>query len=77
MAQATEELTTGQVLVDEGSAETLPQDSRWRRAIFPTAFLVGVVVLWEIASRATDVPAYILPAPTAIAERLVRSWGLL
>ena len=77
MAQATEELTTGQVLVDEGSAETVPQDSRWRRALFPTAFLVGVLVLWEIASRAADVPDYILPAPTAIGERLVRSWAIL
>lgn len=77
MAEVTEELTSEQVLVDPGSAETLPNDSYWRRAFFPTAFLVAVVVLWEIASRATDVPAYILPAPTAIAERLVRSWGIL
>jgi NitT/TauT family transport system permease protein len=77
MAEAAEELTGEQVLVDADSAETLPGDNRWRRALFPTAFLVAIVVLWEIVSRATDVPAYILPAPSAIGERLVRSWDIL
>jgi NitT/TauT family transport system permease protein len=76
MAQATEELT-GKQLVDADSAETVESTSAWRRAIFPTVFLVALVVLWEIAARVTDVPRYILPAPTEIAERLVRSFPLL
>jgi NitT/TauT family transport system permease protein len=75
--QAAEELTAAQALVDPGSAETVAHESTWQRALFPSAFLLAVLVLWEIASRVTDVPAYILPAPTAIAERLVRSWAIL
>lgn len=43
----------------------------------PAAFLVLLLVIWEIAARVGDVPEYILPAPTAIAERVGRSWDTL
>lgn len=76
MAQVTDELS-GARLVDEESAEAVESSSAWRRALFPALFLLGIVVLWEVAARVTDVPRYILPAPTEIAERIVRSWPIL
>ena len=32
--------------------------------------LVVLVVMWEIACRAFQVPSYLVPAPSAIAEKL-------
>jgi NitT/TauT family transport system permease protein len=76
MTQATDELRATQ-LVDADSAEELETSSPFRRALFPTLFLVALIVLWEVISRVTEVPRYILPAPSEIGERLVRSWALL
>jgi NitT/TauT family transport system permease protein len=36
----------------------------------PVAFGIGVLVLWELAVRITGVPAFLLPAPSAIAEQI-------
>lgn len=77
MAQATEKPESARQLVDADSVEAIELGPNWRRAIFPTLFLVAIVVLWEIATRVTEVPRYILPAPTEIAARLVRSWDIL
>jgi NitT/TauT family transport system permease protein len=77
MAQATEKLEAVHELVDADSGEALESGTNWRRALFPTLFLVFIVVLWELAAQLTEVPRYILPPPTAIAERLVRSWAIL
>ncbi len=51
--------------------------ARAAQRILPAAFLLLLIVLWEIVAAIGDVPQYILPAPTAIAERLVRSWDTL
>jgi NitT/TauT family transport system permease protein len=78
MAQATDELRAKGDLVDRGSAEDLAPGGRpWQQSVFPVAFLASLVAIWEAAARFTDVPQYILPAPTAIADRLIRSWALL
>lgn len=45
--------------------------------LLPAAFLLALIVIWEIVARFGSVPVYILPAPTAIAERMVRSWANL
>jgi NitT/TauT family transport system permease protein len=45
--------------------------------VYPTVFIAAVIVLWEIVARVTDVPAYILPAPLRIGERLVSSAPIL
>jgi NitT/TauT family transport system permease protein len=47
------------------------------RRLLPAVFLFLLIVIWEIVALAGSVPEYILPAPTAIAERVVRSWGTL
>jgi NitT/TauT family transport system permease protein len=78
MAQATDELRAKGDLVDSGSAEQVAPGGRpWQQTVFPVVFLASLVAIWEAAARFTDVPQYILPAPTAIAERMVRSWALL
>lgn len=49
----------------------------WLTALLPTGFLLLLVVIWELAARYTEVPEYILPAPTAIMARLFDSWNIL
>lgn len=49
----------------------------WLTALLPAGFLLLLVVVWELAAMYTDVPEYILPAPTAIVGRLFQSWGVL
>lgn len=50
---------------------------RITRAVLPFAFIIAVLVLWEIVSELTSVPEYILPAPTAIFARIISSWAIL
>lgn len=45
--------------------------------LLPAAFMVVLLVIWEIVARLGSVPEYILPAPTAIGARVVSSWGTL
>ena len=44
-----------------GAARRLASD-----AVVPTATLLGVLVVWEIATRAFHIPRFIVPAPSAI-----------
>jgi ABC-type nitrate/sulfonate/bicarbonate transport system permease component len=39
--------------------------------------LAGLALLWEVGAQVGDVPEWQLPAPSAILEELVVSWGLL
>lgn len=50
---------------------------RLARLAWPGSTLVVGLVAWEACTRGGLVPPYILPAPTAIAERLVQSGPLL
>jgi NitT/TauT family transport system permease protein len=44
---------------------------RHATTILPIAFLLAILVIWELISQYTDAfPDYILPAPTAILERM-------
>lgn len=45
--------------------------------LLPAAFMIVLLVIWEIVARLGSVPEYILPAPTAIGARVVSSWGTL
>ena len=38
-------------------------------------FGLGALVLWELVVRATGVPEFLLPAPSAIAQQLVAAFG--
>lgn len=49
----------------------------WLTALLPAGFLLLLVVIWELAANYTNVPEYILPAPTSIVSRMFHSWGVL
>ncbi len=42
-----------------------------------TLLLVALMLIWELAARAVDLPAYVLPAPSAIALALAENFSLL
>jgi NitT/TauT family transport system permease protein len=51
---------------------------RHRTKILPFAFLLALLIVWELISQYTDwFPDYVLPAPTAIVERMWDSASLL
>jgi NitT/TauT family transport system permease protein len=51
---------------------------RHQTKILPTVFLLAVLVIWELISQYTDwFPDYVLPAPTAILERMWNDAALL
>lgn len=45
--------------------------------VAPVATLVLLVLVWEIWVRVSDIPQFLLPAPSAIWESLVDNFGLL
>lgn len=49
------------------------RDRWWERFIPPIIFLVVVLVVWEGAVRLFDMPAWLLPAPSRIFQRFLRS----
>jgi NitT/TauT family transport system permease protein len=62
------------------SPEALAAAARRRRRLeawLPWLVIIGMFVIWEIACIAFDVPVFILPAPTVIAESMVKWWSPL
>lgn len=51
--------------------------ANWRVWIYPTVFLVALVLFWELLARLEVVEPYILPAPTAVLDRMVSDWSVL
>lgn len=49
----------------------------WKAWVYPGAFLIVLVAIWEGVARAEMVPPYILPAPSAVVERMVSDWSIL
>ena len=52
----------------------------WRRTIEragPVLLVMALVALWQILTRAFDVPNFLLPAPTDIARLMVAEWPLI
>jgi NitT/TauT family transport system permease protein len=43
----------------------------------PTLAVVVVVAVWAAVVRIFDIPDYLLPAPQAVAARIVKEWALL
>ncbi len=59
------------------SAEALAEAARRRRRLenaLPWIVTVGMFVVWELVVIIFDVPVFILPAPSAIAESMVKWW---
>jgi len=59
-------------------AVPVPQVLRALGAISPAVWtLIAVILIWEVAVRITDVPVYILPSPSRIAQEFVVYWPRL
>jgi NitT/TauT family transport system permease protein len=43
----------------------------------PILLIAVLVVLWEILTRAFEVPNFLLPAPTDVARLMVAEWPLI
>ncbi len=54
-----------------------PEDRRWRRWLLPFGSLAVFLLVWEAGVRLAEVPAGLLPPPSAVAGTLVREWRLL
>jgi ABC-type nitrate/sulfonate/bicarbonate transport system permease component len=46
-------------------------------ALYPVVTIISIVAIWEIIVRAADVPAYIIPAPSAVAIAFVSDRALI
>ena len=50
---------------------------RMLRIALPVIVLALGVAIWEIAVRAENIPAYVLPSPSLILKTLIADWTLL
>src|SRR5262249_62183251 len=51
--------------------------ARIAAVVAPTCVVLGLLAIWEAATRAFDVPAFLLPAPSAILASMRANAGLL
>lgn len=59
------------------SAESLAEAARRRRRLenaLPWLVIAGMFLVWEAACRLFSIPPFILPAPSLIAESMVKWW---
>lgn len=66
-------------VLDPASTEDKPGLGRSRllRVAVPAIMLGLTLLLWEVYVRVNAVPPYILPAPSLVAQTLVKDWGTL
>lgn len=64
----------------ENSAEEKLAARSWRRGIEragPVLLIVFLLILWQVLTRAFDVPKFLLPAPTDVAMLIADEWPLI
>ena len=64
----------------ENPARDQPPARNWRRTIEragPALLIALLVVLWQVLTRALDIPNFLLPAPTDIARLMIDEWPLI
>jgi len=50
---------------------------RFVRILLPIAVFAAFLAAWEAVVRMNDIPAYVLPAPSAVLSTLIADWGIL
>ncbi len=57
-------------------AEVVAAAIRRRRLlrVLPWIVIAGIVAVWEVAARVFDIPKFVLPAPSVIAQSIVTWW---
>lgn len=58
---------------DDQPGEIASAERLWDRLIPPFVFLIVVLILWEGAVRGLDMPAWLLPAPSRIFQRFLKT----
>lgn len=61
----------------KANASRSPTIARLRSILPPLALFLLVIVAWEAAVRLLEIPKFLLPAPSAIAARVVSDWRSL
>src|SRR5882724_10108003 len=63
----------------EEAPKEAPAARNWRRIERASPFLLiaALIVLWQVLTRAFEVPNFLLPAPTDIAVLMVAEWPLI
>src|SRR5215813_10222354 len=51
--------------------------ARIRNVLYPVGVVLGVLVIWEVGTRMLEVPAFLLPPPSAIAVSFIANASLL
>ena len=68
---------------DLSHAENAARDQRppatgaAHRARRPYLLVIVLIILWQVLTRAFDVPKFLLPAPTDVARLMVEEWPLI
>jgi NitT/TauT family transport system permease protein len=60
-----------------GTSSTQPSLPKAVRVLMPIGVILAALVLWEVLVRVNQIPHYILPAPTLVAQTLVANFGSL
>src|SRR5262249_25449883 len=61
----------------EGSRARRGRGARFRQILYPFGVGIGLLVVWEAGTRILDVPAFLLPPPSAIAVSFIANSSLL
>ena len=82
MAEAERSLSRSSAVgVAEPQASTEHSRRQWRvrirNVLYPVGVLLGVLVIWEAGTRLLEVPAFLLPPPSAIAVSFIANAPLL
>ena len=51
--------------------------SRGFKTPYATITLIGLLVIWQLATYVFQIPDYLLPPPTAVAKDMAGNWRLL
>ena len=64
----------------DDTPQKAPAARNWRRGVEragPILLVIFLLVLWQVLTRAFDVPKFLLPAPTDVAQLMVEEWPLI
>ncbi len=67
---------TPQPALNVAQTERAQRERRLQIAV-PTIVLVLAILAWELVVRVNQIPHYLIPAPSLIAQTLVKEWGSL
>ncbi len=67
---------TPQPALNVTQTQRAQRDRRLQVAV-PTIVLVLAILAWELVVRVNQIPHYLIPAPSLIAQTLVKEWGSL